>query len=167
MKRILFGLIVAGLLSGCAQMVEEQNQRSNKTKLSLIECSEPELDNNYRDNTKANFVNQLNSFADSASSFNAVESIKLRTVRLGTMNDADAKEAISGIISCTKKQKNKVLELSQPLFEKRKELTKDKVEKEYLISAYSEWEAYVKNNTGNGGQERAKYDSAISMYKNY
>lgn len=120
MKKLLLGVIVVTLLSGCAQMVEEQNRKSNETKLSLMECSEPNLDKIYNTDTKIGFVNQLNSFADSASSFKYVENIRLRTVRLGMMNDNDSKEAISAIVSCTKKQKTKMLDLAQPLFEKIK-----------------------------------------------
>ncbi|HAU5557909.1 hypothetical protein [Proteus mirabilis] len=167
MKKLLLGVIVVTLLSGCAQMVEEQNRKSNETKLSLMECSEPNLDKSYNTDTKIGFVNQLNSFADSAASFKYVENIRLRTVRLGMMNDNDSKEAISAIVSCTKKQKTKVLDLAQPLFEKIKNQTKDKKEREYLIVAYSEWESYIKNSADNDNQDRTKYDAAISMYKNY
>lgn len=122
-----------------------------------MECSEPNLDKRYNTtDTKIGFFNQLNSFADSASSFKYIENIRLRTVRLGLMNDNDSKEAISAIVSCTKKQKIKVFDLVQPLFEKIKGQIKDKKEREYLIVVYSEWESYIKNSTDNDNQDRAK-----------
>ncbi|MEQ1976653.1 membrane lipoprotein lipid attachment site-containing protein [Xenorhabdus sp. SGI240] len=167
MKRLIFGLVAMLALSGCTQMIEDQNRKSHEEKISLMKCSTPEISKDYQGNKKEDFANQLNYLASSVASFNRVENIKLRTVRLGLMNNADSKEAISSIIKCTSTQKNKVLQLVQPIFENRKKLTKDKTEKEYLIKAYSEWESYIKNNSGNDDQERTKYDAAISMYKNY
>ncbi|KER01509.1 hypothetical protein LGZ99_20560 [Photorhabdus temperata] len=167
MKRLTALLIGSILLSGCAQMVEEQNKKDAETKASLMECSEPKLDDKYLKPTKEDFIAQLNRQALFAEAYKSIAGMKMDRLNISGLTQSDDLEVVGAIGDCNRKQTEQRISIVKPQFESLKSSTKNKVEKVALIKAYSEWVSYVKNNTGgNDARERVKLDSAIAEYEN-
>jgi len=158
-KKLALALAGVLLLSGCAEMVAQQQAETQKSYNELTECQMPNLRNADDNVNKQSFISNLTLHAYTSSADNFVMETKFRRLQIVGWDDSVTKS----IGDCYSNQIAARIDFVKKQFETLKSSTKNKDEKMALIAAYSAWEAYVTSQTEDHKQD---FESKLSFYKN-
>ncbi|HCI6019535.1 TPA: hypothetical protein NPN74_001577 [Klebsiella quasipneumoniae subsp. quasipneumoniae] len=155
-----YALVLIGALSvsGCAQMLAQQQAQIEQSYRDIEQCDSPDLPPEGAVNREA-FADALGKQAMYASADKFVMDNKMQQLQYVGWNDSVA----SSVGACYRSQRQARIDAVKGQFESLKSSTKGKDERGALISAYSAWEAYMANPSDN---LKSDFQSKLSLYKN-
>jgi hypothetical protein len=166
MKKIYLIYLFILTLTGCSQMIDEQNRKNQNEVDNIVnDCPVQSTISQLDNKTEGAFAEKLDFTAFQIEQIRKTNYLKYQTLML-YMGTLDITNAMKKLSQCEVSQEMPIIESVKKDFESMKLLTKNPQKKSALVDAYSSWQTFISSDKSESIRAKYEMENAINRYKN-